>query len=509
MGTIIGSVNGPLSISLSTAVAALLGTAIAYRIILTVYRLYLGPLSKFPGPRLYAISHLPYLLHERVQGTLAKDVQQMHERYGPIVRISPDRLSIDGSIGWPDVFAPRGNAPEFEKTIEFYQVSERVGLFPTYKEDHRRQRRLLSHAFSSSALQEQEGYVKYYVDLLIRQLRGNMEQGKVVDMTKWYNYTTFDIIGELAFADPFNSLANSNYHPWVALIFSSIKAGGIKMFLDHYWFLKPFILLVFGKDDIRKFIESRELAKQKTEKRLAQGVDESRKDFMTYILRHNSDNKGMTHDEILVNCLSLIVAGSETTATALSGLTFHLTKNPEVYQRLAGEIRAAFSSEESINMTSTSQLQYLQACLEEILRIYPPAAETPPRISPGETVGGQFVPKGTYITIYQWPTHHSPRNFADPEKFAPERWLPVKHPLYDPKYSMDNKAACKPFSYGPRDCIGKNLAYSEMRLVIARMLWNFDLELLPGQDDWVSRQKVFIVYNKGPLMIRLKPASKA
>ncbi|KAH8197034.1 hypothetical protein TruAng_008785 [Truncatella angustata] len=508
MGTLTSSADSLLSISLSTAITALVGTSIVYRILLTVYRLYLDPLSRFPGPRLYAISYLPYLIHERIQGTLAKDVQQMHEIYGPIVRISPNRLSVDGSIGWPDVFAPRGNAPEFEKTIEFYQLGGRVGLFPTYKEDHRRQRRLLSHAFSSTALQDQEGYVKFYVDLLIRKLQSNMEQGKVVDMTKWYNYTTFDIIGELAFADPFNSLANSDYHPWVALIFSSIKAGGVKMFLDHYWLLKPLILLVYGKEDIRKFIESRELAKQKTEKRLALGVDESRKDFMTYILRHNSDGKGMTHDEILVNSLALIVAGSETTATALSGLTYHLTMNPEVYQRLASEVRSAFSSEEEINMNSTGQLHYLQACLEEVLRIYPPAAETPPRVSPGETVGGQFVPKGTYITIYQWPTHHSPLNFTDPERFAPERWLPVRHPLYNQKYSADNKSACKPFSYGPRDCLGKNLAYSEMRLVITRMLWNFDLELMPGQNDWVSRQRVFIVYNKGPLMIRLSPAGK-
>lgn len=333
----------------------------------------------------------------------------MHETYGPIVRISPTRLSVDGSIGWKDVFAPRGKAPEFDKTVEFYQLGSRVGLFPTYKEDHRRQRRLLSHAFSSTALQEQEKYVKYYVDLLIHQLRSNMEQGRVVDMTKWYNYTTFDIIGELAFADPFNSLANSNYHPWVALIFSSIKAGGIKMFLDHYWFLKPLILLVFGKDDIRKFTESRELARQKTEKRLSRGADESRKDFLTYIMRHNSDGKGMSHEEILANSRALIVAGSETTATALSGLTFHLAKNPQVYQRLADEVRAAFSAEVDITMNSTSHLQYLQACLEEVLRIYPPAAETPPRVSPGETVGGQFVPKGVcnLIINYDWQQRQS------------------------------------------------------------------------------------------------------
>ncbi|KAI0125397.1 cytochrome P450 3A17 [Xylariales sp. AK1849] len=493
---------------LVTLSGGLIVTFLIYRIGVIIYRLFFHPLASFPGPKLNAVSYMPYLFGDKIQGRLAKDMLNIHGEYGPIVRISPDRLSIDGSIGWPEVFAPRGDRPEFDKTIEFYGLTERVGIFPTHKEDHRRQRRLLAHAFSNAALAEQEGYIKQYIDLLMKQLRSNMELGKPVDIARWYNYTTFDIIGELAFADPFHSLANSEYHPWVALIFSSIKSVGLMMFLNHYTLLRPFMSLVFGRDDIQKHAESVELAKIKTEKRLL-NTDETRKDFMSYILRHNSDGKGMSHDEILVNSRGLIVAGSETTSTALAGLTFHLGRNPTVYSRLAAEIRAAFASEEEISLKSSAQLPYLQACLEEALRIYPPASETPPRVSPGEYVDGRFVAKGTIISIYQWATHHSPRNFSDPESFVPERWLASSDPLYNPRYLNDNKAACKPFSYGPRDCIGKNLAYSEMRLVVCRMFWNFDFELLPGQNDWVDRQLCFTVYQRDPLMIRLTPAANS
>lgn len=107
--------------------------------------------------------------------------------------------------------------------------------------------------------------------------------------------------------------------------------------------------------------------------------------------------------------------------------------------------------------------------------------------------------------MYPWATHHNPQNFADPDKFVPERWLPADHRLHDPRYASDNKAAFKPFAAGMRDCIGKNLAYAEMRLITARLLWHFDMAAVEGQEDWISSQKVFVVAEKGPLNMKVKP----
>ena len=133
------------------------------------------------------------------------------------------------------------------------------------------------------------------------------------------------------------------------------------------------------------------------EKRMALGPD-ARRDFMTYLLRNQGDDaKGMTREELVVNSRALIVAGSETTATALSGLTFHLTREPEVYRRLTAEIRSAFASESDIDIRTTEALPYLHACIEETLRIYPPAAVTPPRVSPGAEIAGHYIPKGVSI----------------------------------------------------------------------------------------------------------------
>lgn len=89
--------------------------------------------------------------------------------------------------------------------------------------------------------------------------------------------------------------------------------------------------------------------------------------------------------------------------------------------------------------------------------------------------------KQTVISVYQWATFRNPDKFVDPDSFHPERWLPETHPRHDAKYANDNRAVFKPFSYGPRDCIGKNLTYSEIRVIISRILFRCNFELEAGQ----------------------------
>lgn len=109
----------------------------------------------------------------------------------------------------------------------------------------------------------------------------------------------------------------------------------------------------------------------------------------------------------------------------------------------------------------------------------------------------------TKVSTYQYATNRSPDHFTDPDSFHPERWLPKTHPLYDPKYINDNLGVVKPFSYGSRDCLGKNLAYAEMHLFASRLLYRFDAQLEPGQESWQQNQSAYIVWSKPPLYIKL------
>lgn len=107
------------------------------------------------------------------------------------------------------------------------------------------------------------------------------------------------------------------------------------------------------------------------------------------------------------------------------------------------------------------------------------------------------------VMVYQTSTFRNPANFADPDSFRPERWLPATHPLYDPMFANDNHESFRPFSFGTRDCIGKNLAYSELRVVISRILHRFDYTLEPGQEGWLDNARVFVVWEKPGIRVRL------
>ncbi|PKX89465.1 cytochrome P450 [Aspergillus novofumigatus IBT 16806] len=391
---------------------------------LVIWRLLFHPLAGFPGPKLYAASYLPFVIQNQLKGKFVKDILKILEKYGPIV------------------------------VPQSYGSGDRIGMLPSRLEGHR-------------------GINQTYVDLLITRLGEACEADLPVDVTRWFNYLNFDIIGELTFGDPFYSLVKScDYHPWIAKLFSNRRAIATMLFFDNYPILRALILIFVAKH-IRNRAESEELARVKTAKILALGTD-ARRDFSTHILRHDKDGTGMTEEEKIPNAWALLVAGSETSAMTLSGLIFQLSLNREIYDILTREIRGAFSAEEQINVKFTASLQFLRACLEETLRIYPPPGETTPRLSPGDFVHGHCVPKGSYVSLYQWATHHSPRNFIDPDSFNPQRFLPAAHPLFETRYSSIIKQHSSRFLLGLRTALKKNLAYAELHLVFARLLWKFD-----------------------------------
>lgn len=118
--------------------------------------------------------------------------------------------------------------------------------------------------------------------------------------------------------------------------------------------------------------------------------------------------------------------------------------------------------------------------------MYPPVPSGLNRKVPkgGVTVSGAFVPEDTSMSIHQFSTYRSEDHFKNPYEFRPERWLG------DPEYKDDHLDAVEPFSVGPRNCIGKNLAWHEMRLLLSTTLLAFDLELCSESKDWKD-QRVF------------------
>ena len=164
---------------------------------------------------------------------------------------------------------------------------------------------------------------------------------------------------------------------------------------------------------------------------------------------------GLSFEELVSQAQVLMLAGSETTASLLSGLLYYLLINPDALARLKKEVRTSFSNETEINMQSVSYLSYLGAVIEESLRMYPPAPNLFPRSTPqpGQVICGKFVPGGTSVGLHQFSAHRSAENFFEPDSFCPERWLG------DERFTNDDKNAFHPFSHGPRNCIGKKYVF--------------------------------------------------
>ncbi len=257
--------------------------------------------------------------------------------------------------------------------------------------DHSRMRRLLSHAFSEKALKESQPIVQSYVDVLISRLHEQTKgtaQGKV-DFTKWYNWTSFDIIGDLTFGESFDCLKDSAYHPWVTKVYDGIKAMTLTSGLRRYPLLEKVLCLSIPKRDARH--KHFNLVSDKLNRRLQLGAE--RPDFISHILRHD-DEKGLTRPELEANASLLIGAGSETTSTLLCGTTYNLLKNREALKRVTKEVRDAFRSGDEITLQSVSNLRYMLAVLDEGSRMYPAAHSGQPRRVPpgGDMVAGHWLP---------------------------------------------------------------------------------------------------------------------
>lgn len=141
-------------------------------------------------------------------GTLPFDMLDLHKRYGPVVRVAPNELAFSDPQAWKDIMGHRTaaaeNAAEMEKWKNFYRPVEGqpTDIVNAGREEHALLRRTMAHGFSDRSMREQQPLIKGYIDLLIRRLREHGEDGKKpVDLAAWYNFTTFDVIGDLAFGE--------------------------------------------------------------------------------------------------------------------------------------------------------------------------------------------------------------------------------------------------------------------------------------------------------------------
>ena len=173
-----------------------------YALFTIIYNLYFHPLARFPGPKIAAATRLYYLKH-LLTGRLPFNNTKLHKKYGSVVRIAPNELSLNTAEGWKDVYGTRAGKPEMTKNAHFYAAmsSGSASIIGSKRDRHGPLRRLVSHGFSERALREQEPLIQSYCDLMMKRLYVNCKGGnEMVDMVLWYN-VSFVAIKLLSLAD--------------------------------------------------------------------------------------------------------------------------------------------------------------------------------------------------------------------------------------------------------------------------------------------------------------------
>jgi cytochrome P450 len=238
------------------------------------------------------------------------------------------------------------------------------------QKDHSRFRKAMELVFTERAVRGQEVIIQRYTSALISQLRKPAEGGTVVDIVHWYGFTIFDLIGDLGFGESFNCLQSKEFHPWVEMIFKSLRAATLKSSLRYYPRLDWLLGLAIPKSVMMKKMEHWSLAVDKVNRRL--NLEKDRMDLIGGIRRDDEGKEGLRLVEIQATASVIIVAGSETTVTVLSGTTSYLVKNAEKLGALTKEVRERFENESDITLAALKELPYLNAVIQEGLRLCNP-----------------------------------------------------------------------------------------------------------------------------------------
>lgn len=194
---------------------------------------------------------------------------------------------------------------------------------------------------------------------------------------------------------------------------------------------------------------------------------------MLMLARDEETGAQMDDKQLRDEVLTMLVAGHETTATALSWTWALLDTNPAAAARLHAELDAVLG-DRLPTVADLPQLRYTRMVLDESMRLYPPVYILSRKVLADDTIGGYRIPGGSSVDISPYITHRHPAFWEDPERFEPERFTPER-------VAARHKYAYIPFSTGPRMCIGNNFALMEGTLILATLARRFRPRLPDGR----------------------------
>ncbi|KAJ7639705.1 cytochrome P450 [Mycena polygramma] len=487
---------GSLLRSYSAYYAGLLLSVITYRLS------PVHPLSRYPGPAACKISKL-WLTFVTSRGKLHIYIKGLHDKYGSVVRIGPNELSITDVSLLPFILGangmPKGPMWQGRKVTGKRGSATGVGNLVGSRDSklHAEARKSWSKAFTPAAIKGYEPKLNRRVVQLVEALGAHTDGS--VDLSQWLSFFSFDFMGDVVFGGGFELLRDGDKDGLWQKMQLGLYLPALTQQIPWCHNLLPYFPLI-GQDmkALGKF------AFEQSNRRFQEG---SVHDDLFY---HVFDGNPCPFPVVVSVSIVAIVAGSDTAATVLCNTFFLLLSHPESYKRLQLELDEAFSSgTKEPTAAKLASLPYLNAVIKESLRMFPPvptSLQRAPTVGSGVKVFGERfeIPEGTSVIVPPYAMHRDPGYFSpSPEEYIPDRWIAGE----DERRFITNEDAFIPFSTGPANCIGKNLAMLEIRMVVACIMQAYEMRFAEGYDTsrWEADLKDYFNVHKGSLPIIVGP----
>ncbi|KAG0147082.1 hypothetical protein CROQUDRAFT_656550 [Cronartium quercuum f. sp. fusiforme G11] len=471
----------------------LLGIHIAF------YRLTWHELRAFPGPPLGAITQF-WVLREAYLGRTRFTMHKLGLKYGDWVRIGPNEL-YTGSVDalWA-IMGPKGWAKGVSYDSGITKDRQGGDSVLTLKSlaDHAPRRRIWEKAFTPKAIASYLPSIEARIEQLLTVVDDHVLNNQPMDLCLQIGYFAYDTMTDMAFGGGTNLLlTQKDKHGILHHMGQVVQQVGILRNVP--WVTA--LVNSFSNAKIREQASFREFTKSMFVRRYKQGLA-TELDVFHYLLGEDSETgTKLNISELLADSTLVVIAGADTTRTVLIALFLYLLRSPEHMRRL----QSALEEATDLSGPSLARIPYLDACLKEAMRLQPPSPANLQRVCPpeGAVIDGKMIPGGTKVRFSNWAMQRDARYFEAPEVFWPERWLNNPSPA-----QPHNPRALFAFMIGPGTCVAKNLAWMEMRLVVAHLLQKYDFQFAPGFDHEAFEKSwtdAYLILIEEPFLVQLKP----
>ncbi|KAE9974721.1 hypothetical protein EG328_003678 [Venturia inaequalis] len=494
--------------SSTTACLAIAIVFCLYVICLYSYRLLLHPLAKFPGPKLAAATNWYEFYYDVIQqGAFTSHIKELHDRYGPIIRITPTEIHVDDPDYYSILYERSGRLDKYA------YMSGRFGFASdsssTVDHETHRMRRKALNLFSDKKISDFQPVIRKKVAKFGEKLAEYQRDGRILPLDSGWMALTTDTITEYAFGRAYNQLDSPDFQDTMEEALLAIYSTG--QFALHFpivfpildslpdWFVMkvhPVLQPVVGlrKDLGLKVREIRDGVNQAAEKA-------SHPTIFHEILNSDLPDAEKTDARLGDEAQLIVAAGLVTTSRALSVASYHITANPSIQAKLRAVLSVANFNPQSTDWHKLEELPYLHGCVHEAIRLGHGSATRSPRLAPDTELryDGWVIPKNTPVSMSNVHVLMNESIFPEPRKFSPERW--IGNPGLQ-RYFV-------PFTKGSRQCLGLNLAKAEMYIIIATIFTSFEFELFETDISDVEMAHAYLVpypkWDSKGIRMRVKP----